>query len=316
MLATGFHKRRPPASEVSLGRLSHDLSRKDGFRLLKSVESFFFGEPKWKLSSLNHQDAHQMNESLEAIKRLIDACTDEDRKKMAVHLKAFLPHHPLEDDWGVDAQTILSAIRRSSDLTKRGVRGIIAEAVFESEVLPAIARAGWQPFLIPVGDWPFDAVVERDGAQVRIQIKLQRLEAGEPKRFHPKYYSEELYVVEVQKTRTGKKIRKKVASGDVIEVADAEPEDTRPYRFGDFDILAVNMHPATRDWTNFRYTVSNWLLPRIEQPSLIEIFQPVPLATSDCWTDDLETCLDWFLKGEKRQIIELRHKVRPRKKRS
>lgn len=253
-----------------------------------------------------------MSESIEAVKRLIDACTAEDRKRLAVHLKPYLPHHPLEDEWGIDAQTILSAIRRSSDLTKRGVRGIIAEAIFETDALPIVAASGWQPREIPPGDWPFDALLEKNGVQARIQIKLQRLEAGVPKRFHPKYYDEELYVVEVQKTRTGKKLRKKIASGDVIEVADAEPEDTRPYRFGDFDILAVNMHPATHLWTNFRYTVANWLLPRLEQPSLIEIFQPVPLSINDVWTDKLETCLQWLLSGEKRQIIELRHKVRPR----
>ena len=44
-----------------------------------------------------------------------------------------------------------------------------------------------------------------------------------------KRLSGELYVVETQKTRAG---------------TDNDGADTRPYRFGDFDILAVNMEPA------------------------------------------------------------------------
>ena len=28
---------------------------------------------------------------------------------------------------------------------------------------------------------------------------------------------------------------------------------TRPYRFGEFDILAVSMHPSTNDWNRFMY---------------------------------------------------------------
>ncbi len=47
------------------------------------------------------------------------------------HLRKRLVLHPLESEWDINAETILSAIRRSSDLTLRGIRGIIAEATFE-----------------------------------------------------------------------------------------------------------------------------------------------------------------------------------------
>ena len=250
-----------------------------------------------------------MTESLEAIKRRIDECTDQDRRALARYLDAFAPRHPLEDDWGVAARTILSAIRRSSDLTKRGVRGIIAEAVFEADVLPTVEPLGWSAGIIPPGDWPYDALLEKAGRSVRIQIKLQRLEAGLPKRYYPKHYPEELFVVEVQKTRTGKK-----RSGQDRPAAE-KTEATRPYRFGDFDILAVNMHPATRLWSNFRYTVGDWLLPRPAEGSLIEVFQPVSLEANNAWTDDLATCLEWFLSGEKKRVLELRHTPHPRQMR-
>jgi hypothetical protein len=93
--------------------------------------------------------------------------------------------------------------------------------------------------------------------------------------------------------------------------------DTRPYPFGAFDILAVNMQPATKKWSEFRFTVANWLLERPDSPSLIEIHQPVALIPDDAWTDNLNTCLDWFLKGEKKKILnEILHNPRPRKKKA
>jgi len=85
--------------------------------------------------------AHEMSDSLETIKRLIEECSIEERKALNAYLRALLPH-PLESQWGIDADTILSAISRSSDLTKRGVRGIIAEAVFVNDVVPNICDHG------------------------------------------------------------------------------------------------------------------------------------------------------------------------------
>jgi hypothetical protein len=245
-----------------------------------------------------------MTESLDALKRRIDESAAEERLALARYLVQSIPRHQLEEEWGVDSDTILSAIRRSSDLTKRGVRGIIAEAMFERDVLPSITPLGWNAGVIPSGDWPFDVLLERDGRTIRVQIKLQRLEAGVPKRYYPKQYSEEFFVVEVQKTRSGR-TRPGMTEGKNLS--------TRPYRFGDFDILAVNMHPATHRWNNFRYTVANWLLPRPADNTLIEIFQPVPLVTNSVWADDLAICLDWFLSGEKRRILDVPHT--PSKKR-
>jgi len=242
-----------------------------------------------------------MTESIEALKGRIDAATGDEKLALARYLVESLPRHPLEEEWGIDSDTILSAIRRSSDLTRRGVRGIIAEAVFDRDVLPNIAPLGWKAVSIPPGDWPYDALLEKAGKSVRVQIKLQRLEAGVPKRYYPKLFPEELFVVEVQKTRSG---RKRVGLAGATEGKDLA---TRPYRFGDFDILAVNMHPATHRWSDFRYTVASWLLPRQADSSLIEIFQPVPLATSAVWTDDLAICLEWFLGGEKRRVLDEPH---------
>jgi hypothetical protein len=250
-----------------------------------------------------------MSESLEAVSKLIDECPEEDRRALKLYLQRLFPH-PLERAWGIDADTILSAISRSSDLTKRGVRGIIAEAVFVNEIVPAIAGSGWRPVDFS-RDHPYDALLKKGELAARIQVKLQRLEEGLPKLYYPKHYENgSLFVVEVQKTRTGEKTAKKTLPGtdSTITSTGSVTVSTRPYSFGDFDILAVNMHPSSGNWRNFRYTVASWLLPRPASRGLIEIFQPVAAIPNEVWTDDLHTCLNWYEDAkEARVLTELRH---------
>lgn len=228
--------------------------------------------------------------------------------------------HPLEIDWEIDASAILDAIMRSSDLTKRGMRGIIAEAVFVRDVLPSVVAHGWEAVDEGPGNPLYDSLLQRQGRKVRIQVKLQRMEKQVPKLFQPRYYNGELYDVEVQKTRTGHRKKKRsievsTSSDPVVETI-KELEATRPYRFTDFDILAVNMHPSTRKWTDFRYTVASWLLPKVTNHLEIETHQPVAIKPNEVWTDDLGTCLRWFLSGKKRRVLpEIKHRL-PNRKRS
>lgn len=222
---------------------------------------------------------------------LIDALSEEDQRAVLSYLRQRFPLHPLEQQWGTTAEAILTAIARSSDLTLRGVRGILAEATFEETVLPPLESSGWKAIPI-VGDQTYDFVLEKAAARVRIQVKLQRREAGVPKEYSARRRAAlkcppgTMHVVEVQKTRSGQK----------------NGEKTRPYRFGDFDILAVSLHPSTGDWKRFMYTVGNWLLPRAQDATLIEIFQPVPTCPDEYWTDDLARCIDWFLVGEGKRL--------------
>jgi hypothetical protein len=121
-----------------------------------------------------------MIEPLETLKKLLDQCTDEQRSALLDYLKARLPVHPLEREWGVRAEVILSAIERSSDLTKRGVRGIIAEAVFERNVLARLTD--WEEVRF-AEDRPYDFLIRSKGEQpreVRIQVKLQRMRKQQP----------------------------------------------------------------------------------------------------------------------------------------
>jgi hypothetical protein len=244
-----------------------------------------------------------MNETLEAAKRVLAQCTDEERIILFDYLKERLPRHPLEHEWSVGAEIILSAISRSSDLTKRGVRGIIAEAIFERNVLGTLKT--WEAVSF-VDDRPYDFLIRSKTSQprdVRIQVKLQRMRQQQPMLASQanRHYPAEMYVVEVQKTRGGIDLQTN--------------EETRPYRFGEFDVLAVNMHPSTRDWTRFLFTPSNWLVPRSLHTSLIEIFQPVSQLANEYWTDNLETCLEWVAAGLQKRILDIDPKLLARKKR-
>lgn len=87
------------------------------------------------------------------------------------------------------------------------------------------------------------------------------------------------HVVEVQRTRTGNK-------GGV---------KTRPYRFGEFDLLAVCMQASTGDWHSFMYIAANKLTADPRDKTIIKTFQVIPdFENGDhgIWTKDLTTALD------------------------
>ena len=175
-----------------------------------------------------------------------------------------------------ERREIFNYLRR--EFTMRGIRGIIAEAAFLVDVLQKLE--GWKIVDI-VGDAPFDFLIEDAVGRVSIQVKMQRREKGVP------LVRGGMFVVETQRTRTGR---------------DAAGGATRPYRFGEFDILAVSLHPSTNDWTNFVYTVGAWLRPRSSDSSLLEVFQPIPEQPNEDWTNSLETCIEWLRSGTNRTI--------------
>lgn len=97
-------------------------------------------------------------------------------------------------------------------------------------------------------------------------------------------------VAETQRTRGGKKRN--------------SDEQTRPYRFGEFDILAVSLHPSSGDWHRFMYTVGNWLQARPENPQLLAVMQPVAPTKTSGWTLDFDECVGWLRSGMKRSSVD------------
>lgn len=107
--------------------------------------------------------------------RLLQETSKKDQGRLFEQLRREFPIHSLEQEWNVSADLILEAISRSSDLTKRGVRGVIAEAAFEQSVVRPHVSRGWKN-KTPEGDHPFDFLLEDERGLVKIQVKMQRLE--------------------------------------------------------------------------------------------------------------------------------------------
>src|SRR2546423_9061116 len=109
------------------------------------------------------------------ILRLLGQCSAEERFEVFKQLRREFPIHRLEADLNAQAEVILEAMARSSDLTMRGIRGIIAEAAFLVDVLQGLKE--WNMIEI-IGDAPYDFLIEDALGQVRIQVKMQRRQKG------------------------------------------------------------------------------------------------------------------------------------------
>jgi hypothetical protein len=250
--------------------------------------------------------------NLEELKHLVDDLDDDQRRQLYNHLRARLPPHPVEQQLMITAEGMLEAFARAGDFTVRMIRGVFAEGAFAAEVLPTLAPQ-WQSLPIS-GDPPYDFLLtdepkgsEPQGAysQVRVQVKLQRsgdkqpLPASEVWKSRVNWPSTH-WVVELQKSRAGRK---------------KGGESTRPYRFGEFDIVAVSLGPSRGRWSAFIYTVERWLLPDPSAPTNILKYQPVAPEDCDCWTTDFNTAVMWLRSGEKRRITgEPPRRKRPSRK--
>ena len=222
------------------------------------------------------------NRDFERIRSILKSSNKITLNRVYAYLKEKRPSHPIEDRLGADADVILEAVSRAGELTTRMLRGVIAEAAFEVYVLNALK--GWQSGAV-VGNPAFDYLVSDGVGQVHVQVKLQRSERG------THITRSGFYVVETQRTRGGKR-----------QGADGADEKTRPYRYGEFDILAVCLQPATARWQEFRYTVGNWLQPSRGDRASVATLQPVSPVANDDWSDDFLTCVSWFRDGSAKTI--------------
>ena len=212
---------------------------------------------------------------IEEIRTLLAKCSDEERRQIFQELRATIPIHAFEARMNAKAEVILEALDRAGALTLRGIRGIIGEATFLREVVPSLLD--WQD-VTPPGDLPYDAALQDVTSIVKVQVKMQRRVAGTA------WVRNGSAVVEVQRTRGGKR----------------DGQDTRPYRFGEFDILAVCMEPSHGRWNSFHYIPERWLNPRSSNATLIDIMQPVAMKPDAIWTNDFNETVRRLRSGKRR----------------
>jgi len=204
------------------------------------------------------------------------------------------------------ATVILEAIHRAPELTRRMLRGIIADAAFARYTIPSLRATGWRD-VTPPGNFAYDHLVEDSEGQISIQVKLQRSEnqeavitvarKGKGRSKSKWVFGPGMYTVETQRTRGGKKKQRGGAVGETPEHI-----QTRPYRYGDFDVLAVSLQPSGKPWSAFRYTVANWLLPG-NDPTTLAVMQPVAMQPNADWTDDFNEVARWFRSNVAKRIL-------------
>lgn len=226
-----------------------------------------------------------MAKSVKSLKKVIDECSDTNRH-----------------EWPDEARTILEAVRGTSRPTKWKVRRTIAEAILKKIVIPSIVDSGWSLRSAKAGGPSCDILLERDGLMARIEILLLRPATPEFKRLYRGQHSESAYALEVQKKQVRKGPKTGIEIGGARRIIQADSANNRSYAFGEFDILAVNIHAASYRWSDFRYTLSDWLRPHPSHKSLINVVQSVSLEPNDVWTDDLSTCLEWFSRTNQKAI--------------
>jgi hypothetical protein len=237
--------------------------------------------------------------TIDEVKAWLTTCSQPEREDVFRHLRPLVSIHSLETTLHTTAEVILEAIQRAGGLTLRMIRGVIAGAAFDVEV--ASKLAGWR--ILPITGSPsFDADLSDASGNVRVQVKLQRSKDGKPMtaRQAVRSWPDHLFVAETQKTRGG---TKKVAAGKKKGAKKpVKPQSTRPYRFGEFDLLAVAMYPSTGRWDRFMYTVGNWLVADPNDSKLIFKLQPVAEVPNSDWTDDFLTAVSWFRTGARKTI--------------
>lgn len=217
--------------------------------------------------------------ALATIRELLAQCSPEERAALFRELRGVHQIHEFEAVIGAPAEMILEAVHRAPELTRRMLRGVIADAAFRTFVIPLVATHGWCD-VTPEGNFAFDYKMDDGAGPVTLQVKLQRSERGAPvvksgERFG---FGLEVFMAETQKTRTG---------------TDGEANQTRPYRYGEFDILAVSMQPSTGKWDLYMYTLGRWLLSGKKEGEMATL-QPVAKVPNQFWTDDFRTAAQWF----------------------
>lgn len=237
--------------------------------------------------------------TLATIRELLAQCSDEERATLFQELRARHRIHEFEDVIGAPAEMILEAVHKSPELTRRMLRGVIADAAFRTFVVGPLAAHGWRD-VTPEGNFAYDYKVDDGAGPISVQVKLQRSERGAPVLKDGARYGlgEPVYMTETQKTRTG---------------TDGDDKQTRPYRYGEFDVLAVSMQPSCGKWDRYMYTLGRWLLPGRQEGEMATL-QPVEMQPGAFWTDDFREVARWFRAADGGKRLQDAGPVRARRR--
>jgi hypothetical protein len=105
-----------------------------------------------------------MDKQVDEIRHLLSKCSQEQREVIFRELRKEFRIHPLESKLVTNAVIILEAINKDEKgLTFRMMRGVIAEAAFEIEVVSKLKN--WSN-VTPTGDLPYDYLLHDSVGEV------------------------------------------------------------------------------------------------------------------------------------------------------
>ena len=239
--------------------------------------------PSRRIRQVDQRERRVSEANLAIIRDLLAQCSPEEQAAQFRELRAQHLIHEFEEIIGAPAEMILDAVHRAPELTRRMLRGVIADSAFRQFAVRPLAASGWSD-VTPVGNFAYDYKLEDLIGSVTVQVKLQRSERGAPavRRGGRFGFGETVHIVETQKTRSG---------------TDGAENRTRPYRYGEFDVLAVSLQPSTGTWDRYMYTLGRWLIPG-RNAEEIATLQPVAMTPNEFWTDDFRTAAQWLRQAD------------------
>lgn len=110
---------------------------------------------------------------LVAIRELLTQCSLEEQAALFQELRARHLIHEFEEIIGAPAEMILEAVHRAPELTRRMLRGVIADAAFRQFVVRSLDALGWRD-VTPIGNFAYDYKMDDGAGAVTVQVKLQR----------------------------------------------------------------------------------------------------------------------------------------------
>jgi len=135
-----------------------------------------------------------------SITELLATCSYGQKQRIFSQLRREILIHEFENVIGAPAEMILEAVHRAPELTRRMLRGVIADAAFRQFVIPPLLDKGWKDST-PEGNFAYDYILSDATGPVSIQVKLQRSERGKPViRAGKKYgFTDEVFIVETKR---------------------------------------------------------------------------------------------------------------------
>ena len=105
--------------------------------------------------------------SLVTIRELLARCSPEERAALFRELRAMHQIHEFEAVIGAPAEMVLEAVHRAPELTRRMLRGVIADAAFRTFAVAALEPHGWCN-VTPEGNFAYDYKLDNGAGPVTV----------------------------------------------------------------------------------------------------------------------------------------------------